>query len=267
MVDSCHAALLGLGRLVELSDRWRPRYDGPVEPETPAKRLDSLDARLDALPGGARSLAPGRLRATPLGLLIDALARGDARRWDVLATALARVVEAQLEHFPENLFWDSDSIATSLAREPDAAALEERVQLIESLMRIYGIRGPVRFQYLHDFTYGFDWALWVRRRPEERAHVAPFGMAFLRYSAKRGHEMLALVASGDDSRYPPIPEHQRRNVFKYSREPEDELRLMRVLALEGAIPVKAWTLEVDCDYQRDFQSLREDVARTLGLSR
>ncbi len=231
----------------------------------PRARLARLDARLDALPGGARSLAPGRARATPLTVLVDDLAQGDEARGLALSVALAQVVGAELEHFPENLFWDSDALAASLARETDEEGLASRARTLESLMRLYGVRGPMRFQYVHDFVYGFDWALWVSRHPTDRAAVPPFGMPFLRHSERRGRELHALIARGDDPRYRPLPEGSRRNVFRFSREPADEERLMRTLALEDGIPVQAWSLTAAGEYRRDFHALRVSVARRLGI--
>lgn len=228
-------------------------------------RLDAIDARLDALPGGARTLAPGRARATPLAALVDSLAGPDAARRDALSLALGRVVSAEIENFPENLFWDSDALAASLAQAPDAHALDDSVHTIESLMAIYGVHGPVCFQYVHDFVYGMDWATWVARKRLERAAVAPFGIDFLRYSQRRGRELLARIAAGDDPRYQPIAAGQRRNVFAYSRVPDDELRLMRALAQRSAIPVVAWEFDVVGDASRDIQALREAVASELGL--
>jgi hypothetical protein len=225
--------------------------------------LDALDEELDALPYGALSLAPGRSRATRLRQLVEDLAASCSDRSTSatsLASALARVIRAELHHFPENLFWDSDALAASLASHPDESALAERVAIIESLMSLYGVNGPVRFQYVHDFAYGFDWAAWVARKPEDRAGIPPFGMPFLAYSERRGREIHALAMRGDDTRYPRIEGDARRNVFGFSRAPDAELRLMRALAAEAAIPVHAWTPDATSEWRRDYQSVRARLA-------
>ncbi len=231
--------------------------------------LDALDARLDALPHGALTLAPARTRPTPLAGLVAVLTRGDAPLEAALAAALGAVVEAQLESFPDNLFWDSDFLASSLvaearATEAPVAFVREASGVIVELMRIYGMRSPIRFQYVHDFTYGFDWAKWVRRSPTDRRDVGPFDLEFLRYSRRRGHELLALIAQ-DDAEYPSLLDDRPRNVFRFSRDPEDEIRLLRDLAARGLLPVEAYRIDASPRWDRPFAELRTERASALGI--
>lgn len=243
----------------------------PPGPTVPAPTLDALDARLDALPHGALTLAPTRSRATPLAALVQALARGDGALEEALASALGAVVEAQLDNFPDNLFWDLDFLASSLVseartKEAPAAFVRDASLVVVELMAIYGMRSPVRFQYVHDFTYGFDWAKWVRRSPDERRHVGPFDLEFLRYSERRGLELLALIAR-DDAEYPSLLDDRPRNVFRFSRDPADEILLLRDLAGRDLLPVEAFRIDASPRWDRPFAELRTERASALGIPR
>jgi hypothetical protein len=133
-------------------------------------------------------------------------------------------------------------------------------------MKLYGQQSAIRFRYVHDFMYGFDWARWVRRDPAARKGVEPFGIEFLRQTESRGRDILTLIEA-DDGWYPRLANGVVRNPFPFSREPEDELPLYRLLAERGCVPVGAWRLDAQPDASRDFDALREGAARSLGLAR
>jgi hypothetical protein len=133
-------------------------------------------------------------------------------------------------------------------------------------MKLYGQQSPIRFRYVHDFMYGFDWARWVRRDPEAREGVEPFGLEFLRQTEGRGRDIGTLIEA-DDELYPRLEDGVSRNPFPFSREPQDELALYRLLAERGCVPVQAWCLDARPDAGRDFDVLREEAARSLSLSR
>ena len=114
--------------------------------------------------------------------------------------------------------------------------------------------------------YGFDWARWVRRDPGARGGVEPFSVDFLRETESRGQDIIALIEADDDW-YPKLADGDSRNPFPFSREPDDELPLYRLLAERGDVPVEAWRLDARLDASRDFDLLREDAARSLDLAR
>ncbi len=229
-------------------------------------RLVRLDARIASL--GRESLAPKRREATPLvGLL--SLAAGDppALR-KAFAEGLARIAEAKLEAFPENLFWDLDLLAASLLRDARRAAdpvvhLSGSAGLAAELQRAFG-GPPIQFRYVHDFLYAFDWAKWVREAPEERASVGPFDRPFLERMVRRGGELVALIEARD-AKYGPIPERQSRNPFSFSRVPADERALWQAMAVHDELPARAWEPKATPEWGRDFYALREDRAAALGL--
>jgi hypothetical protein len=231
--------------------------------------LGAVDVRIAQTPRGALTLDPTRSFATSLTDLVSKLASGGQSPY--LAATASAVAGAQLHSFPENLFWDFDFYLTSVharaSTAPDYASyLEQVTRMTVDVMRLYGNQSPIQFRYVHDFMYGFDWARWVRRDPEARSRVEPFGLDFLQRLESRGRAILTLIEA-DDEWYPRLAEGTSRNPFPFSREPEDELRLYRVLAERGWMPVEAWRSEARPDAARDYDSLREDAARSLGLGR
>ena len=231
--------------------------------------LAPIEARIASTPRGPLTLDPDRSAASALSDLVFRLT--DTKQRPYLAAAASAVADAQLLSVPENLLWDFDCFLASIhanaceARDY-AAHLESVAATTAALMRLYGQQSTIRFRYVHDFMYGFDWARWVRREPEARAGIGPFAIEFLRRSESRGRDLLALIES-NDTRYPKLGSARPRNPFSFSREPDDELRLYRLLAERGCIPVEAWRQDARLDARRDFDALREEAARSLGLRR
>ncbi len=231
--------------------------------------LSEIDARISDTTHGALTLDADRVRATTLSELVTGLATPEQAPH--LAGAASTVAEAQLVSFPENLLWDFDFYLASIharASESDdyASHLERVTDITVGLMRMYGQQSSIRFRYVHDFMYGFDWARWVRRDPDCRAGVAPFSIEFLQQIETRGRDIVTLIES-DDSIYPKLRGSVSRNPFPFSREPNDELALYRLLASRCEIPVEAWRLDAAPNPHRDFDMLRESAARELGLGR
>ena len=230
--------------------------------------LLEIEARIQQTRFGALSLDPSRTTARSLTELVSAFA--DAQQLPHLASAASAVAEAQLCSFPENIFWDFDFYLASIHRDASAAPdyasyLEEVTRITVGLMTLYGQQSVIRFRYVHDFMYGFDWARWVRREPDERNGVEPFGIDFLRQTESRGRDILTLIQADDDW-YPKLAEGAVRNPFPFSREPDEELSLYRLLANRDCIPVQAWRIDAHPDASRDFDALREELAASLGLT-
>lgn len=231
--------------------------------------LSEIDRRIVESRWGALSLDPARSTATPLTELVSSLV--DAERLPQLSAAAVTVAEAQLESFPENLFWDFDfylaSIHSDAKRAPSYVGyLESVTSITAGLLRLYGKHSEICFRYVHDFMYGYDWARWVRRDPGARAALAPFGLEFLRQTESRGRDILELIDTDDDW-YPKLAKGVVRNPFPFSREPEQELRLYRLMAERAWVPVEAWRVDAQPSADRDFDALREEAASSLGLSR
>ncbi|HFE46115.1 MAG TPA: ferrochelatase [Nannocystis exedens] len=240
----------------------------------PASVIAAADRRLDEASPARRSLAPDRGRARPLGRVIDAvccqygLTRGDAKLVDALSIGLAKVVLAQLRAFPRNIFWDFEFMAASVLSEALHAAApasfaRTRLQKIANLQRLYGCETAIRFTYVHDFVYGYDWAKWIARDPPPRRDHGPYSATFLDYMEVRAHQLLALI-SGNDRKYPILNDHQPRNAFPFSREPASEIRLHRELARRRELPIEAWKTDSSPQWNRRYAAIRAERARVLS---
>lgn len=235
--------------------------------------LLEAERRLDAELGARASLEPTRARATSLGELGERMLREveAPELWRAHSSALAALALAQLEHFPQNLFWDLDYPALSLVRAARAhpagarAYLGRYAELMTALHAAYGQRSPIRFRYVHDFLYGFDWERWVASEPDARSHVGPFELPFLERALERSHELVQAIEAGDAS-YPPLEPGRYRNPFGFSREPDQERLLHRALLERGAIPVRSFDAEEAPTADRQGSRVREQLAAELGLS-
>jgi len=235
------------------------------------QRLRNADDSLDTRGVVRATLAPDRKQASNLVTLGEAAARAglESPALDALAQGLVALSEAIAEHFPENIFWDLDFSVGNVVRralaqdEPTAFVTSQAARLVE-LQQIYGRHTPIRFRYVHDFVYGYDWAKWVQKAPGERTDIAPFDPDFLAFSQQRGHELLDLIEA-DDRKYPRLREEGHRNPFGFRRDPEAETKLFHHLAREGHLPVEAWRWDGEPAWERPYSDTRREQAITLGL--
>ena len=239
-----------------------------VQPTAAALSVAAADACIDAL-GARRSLCPGRKQATSLAKLATA---APANLRPAFGRCLAFIAIAQVEAFPENIFWDFDALAHSLLDQAMAESDEAKAESVlerlggkvAKLQGLFGAGTMIRFRYVHDFSYGFDWSKWVRRDPAARADSPPFGTTFIDYSLQRGHELLDLIAA-DDTKYPKLPDGQPRNPFGFSRSKSDEIRLFEHLSKEDLLPLRSWETHPTGRWDRDYRALREEEALKLGF--
>lgn len=240
-----------------------------------AELLGSTDAFL-ARRVSWRSLAPGREAPRSLVEVAESLVADPATpplhdqqtiAWAMAVSDLARAIARE---FPENLFADLDHVAAALRRVVVVSghvALERTIDPLVRIHRAYGLRSRIRFRYVHDFLYGFDWARWVARDPGARARVGPFDLDFLAHVERRAQELEALIDSNDAS-YPELAPGVFRNPFPFDREPDSERALFLTLAADDLLPVRAYDPRPTGPPQdRDYGRLREGLAQALGLSR
>jgi hypothetical protein len=243
---------------------------------TAMDRLDRVDQKL-ALERRL-SLHPERARASSLRELSDrSLKRDDtAALKQKFAECLSAIALSIAEHFPENIFWDLDFLAASLVEQARRATeaggenagllrLDETTQLLVEVQARYGAASPIRFRYVHDFIYGYDWARWVAREPGTRTAIGPYDPVFVRRMRDRSKELLELIAANDDT-YPTLEKNVARNPFGFSREPAAETALLLELARAELIPVEAWRSDPVPNWNRPYGELRERQARELGLT-
>jgi hypothetical protein len=161
------------------------------------ERLLHVDREL----GERRSLHPGRARASTLGELAALLlADGDPPALKAaFARGLGAVARAIARNFPDNIFWDLDFLAAGLVASGRRALseLDQATELLVDVQVRYGADSPIRFRYVHDFLYGYDWARWVARAPLERQHIGPYDLAFLERMGQRAAELRDLIEAGD----------------------------------------------------------------------
>ncbi len=187
-----------------------------------------------------------------------------------LRDTLKRILYALLQNFPENIFWDFDFIVGSMLKQAlvaDAGAvcfLESFGDKIVSLMEMCGRQSEIRFCYVHDFMYGFEWAKWVQKEAQTRGVIEPFSLTFLDYLLTRCQEISQLIQV-DDVRYHRIAEKCYRNPFVFSREPEDERRLLTYLAVNQLIPVAAWNWNDDPVWDKPFHQIRAQLSLELNI--
>lgn len=187
-----------------------------------------------------------------------------------LRNTLELIIYAQVRNFPENIFWDFDFLVSSMVRQAlvtDAGAisfLERFGQKMILLIELFGIKQEIRFRYVHDFMYGFDWARWVQKEPENRANSDPFSLAFLDYLLMKGEKLIRQINCGQVTSYK-LGNTGYRNPFDFSREPEDESLLFNYLAREKLIPVQAWKWDTNPVWNQPFQEMRQELALKLNI--
>ena len=96
--------------------------------------------------------------------------------------------------------------------------MRETTELLVDVQARYGARSAIRFRYVHDFIYGYDWARWVAREPETRTAIGPYDPVFLQRMRHRADELLELIQTNDKN-YPQLEQNISRNPFGFSREP------------------------------------------------
>ncbi|WP_437590165.1 ferrochelatase [Sorangium sp. So ce1000] len=236
-------------------------------PVIPPEERDAL-ARITPLLGARASVAPDRPCAPTPVALIEQIVDGseDTERARAFARGLGEVICAVADNFPDNIFWDLDYLACCLWQAGSAPAIGDFARRVVSLCLGFGNKSKLRFRYAHDFLYGYDWARWVMRKPDERAGVGPFDVAFFDYLDGRQRALVELVAS-NDRKYSQLNGREYRNPFSFIREPHEESQLHCLLAQVDLIPLKAWRLDGERRWDLPFTDLRAKLADRLGLSR
>jgi hypothetical protein len=204
-----------------------------------------------------------------LGNLITKETR-DSQIITTLIHTLEIIVCAQLRNFPENIFWDFDFMVSGVLRQALAeqdcaiAFLEKFAQKMVSLTELFGIQSEIRFRYVHDFIYGFEWARWVQKVPAKRAKIEPFSLTFIDYLLDKSQELKQRIHQGRSQNYNLCAEGFR-NPFSFSREPKDEYLLFTHLAQQKLIPVPTWSWNAVPIWNQPFGDLREELALKLNI--
>ncbi|MFS0516439.1 hypothetical protein ACEYW6_17225 [Nostoc sp. UIC 10607] len=218
------------------------------------------------------SLNPQKTLITSFAELGDLITEQniDIEIFTALRETLESIVRTQLQNFPENIFWDFDFMVSSMLRQA-LIAEEGAVPFLKlfgkrmvSLTEMFGNKTEIRFRYVHDFMYGFEWARWVQKDPQKREHIEPFSLVFLDYLLVKGKEILQRINHGQITSYK-LCDSGYRNPFTFSREPEDEYRLLTYLAEEQLIPVAVWNWDDSPVWNKPFQEMRQQLALKLNI--
>ncbi|QLE42738.1 hypothetical protein FD723_21405 [Nostoc sp. C052] len=239
---------------------------------TPTHNFQFIDEILAQQSVNLLSLSPEKTLITSFAELGNLITEQntDIKIIITLQETLEIIVRTQLQNFPENIFWDFDFLVSSMLRQA-LNADEGAIPFLKifgakmvSLTEMFGNKTEMRFRYVHDFMYGFDWARWVQKEPQNRAHIEPFSLVFFDYLLAKGKELLQRISHGQVISYK-LCETGYRNPFTFSREPEDEYRLLTCLAEEQLIPVAAWNWNASPVWNKPFQEMRQQLALKLNI--
>ncbi|OYD93997.1 hypothetical protein CDG76_18785 [Nostoc sp. 'Peltigera membranacea cyanobiont' 210A] len=239
---------------------------------TPTNTFQLIDEILAQQSVNLLSLSPQKTLITSFKELGNLIAEQntDIQIITTIQKTLESIVRTQLQNFPENIFWDFDFLVSSMLRQA-LTAEEGAINFLKtfskkmiSLTEMFGNKTEMRFRYVHDFMYGFDWARWVQKEPQNRAHIEPFSLVFFDYLLAKGKELLQRINHGQVVSYK-LCETGYRNPFTFSREPEDEYRLLTYLAEEELIPVAVWNWNASPVWNKPFQEMRQQLALKLNI--
>lgn len=223
--------------------------------------------------GEVASLNPQNKVCTSFEELLETLPNTHTFQLSTFIDSLSIIVKEELLHFPNNIFWDKNYFLsyfvyqiTQIPVTEQESYISKYVQMYVSLLELFGNTSTIRFQYLHDFTYGFDWAKWVRNDSKNRNTILPFSMTFLQRMYHRGKELEQLIQKNDEL-YPSITRSEFRNPFQFQRSIECEFLLFKQLASKECIPIIAWEQNGSVDWKKNYSELREIEAKNQGLTK
>lgn len=237
------------------------------------QKIRSIDKSLQHHNGGeVLSLNPQSNVCTSFEELFESISFLETLQLPIVIEALSNIVKEEINHFPNNIFWDKDYFICYFLTEISQHSLLEQETFISdylqryvSLLELFGKTSTIRFQYLHDFTYGYDWAKWVRNDSKNRNTVLPFSLVFLQRMFQRGKELEQLIHKNDEL-YPSLKSKEFRNPFQFHRSIESETMLMRQLASKECIPIVAWEQKGLVDWMKDYSELRANEAKNCGFT-
>jgi hypothetical protein len=237
--------------------------------EESLKEIDFLFDQAGIIP---RSLNPRQKLASSFASMSSALATLDLTKaeLDLVNRFFKTTIRLFIKNFPENIFWDFDYFVFQIVqsglqnRSEFELYLNKKQNLVEKILEIFGQHSSIRFRYIHDFIYGYDWQKWYKDIRIEINDPSPFGFSFLEYILNRGIEIQSLIEQ-DDKKYGKIAKSQNRNPFFFRREPEDEISLLQNLAESGDLPIQAWELRAIPDAGKNYSMIRTQRAKSLNL--
>jgi hypothetical protein len=190
---------------------------------------------------------------------------------DLLCDSVERIIRTVVVHFPENIFWDFDFMIYRLAynaKNNEYAFRDSLAVFTEKLVNIFSIFGansPIKFRYIHDMIYGFDWLKWMLEKKEPKEDMDPYGMDFLNYIHARGLELIALIDKNDTD-YPEL-DGNYRNPFLFSRSTSEEILLHKNLSDSSLLPIEAWNKDFMPKCDKNYSLIRLQRSKEMGISK
>jgi hypothetical protein len=193
---------------------------------------------------------------------------------------LTRIIEAQFIHFPENIFWDFNTLAGYMVQQAEDVYQETAgseyddtfrfinlyTSMVIKLWAKFGKHSTIRFRYVHDFIYGFDWAKWVAQSPKERSNIHPLSMRYMKRMMERGEELQHLIARNDEE-YHQLSGDEYRNPFAFHRHADEEMTTLKMLAQQDYIPLKSWLYNTTPAWNKEYATIRTQTALDLGFGK
>ncbi|BDA79390.1 hypothetical protein LPTSP3_g23200 [Leptospira kobayashii] len=235
--------------------------------------FSEIDRFLDLRYPTRRTLCPNRNQVTrfeEIGNQISDLL-GNEQDWKHSAEITYKIVDSVVDHFPENIFWDFDYMIMKIvgnsaySEQGFRQSMDLTVEKILNIFFIFGKNSSIKFRYIHDFIYGYDWLKWMLEKKHPGDEIDPYGVSFLDYIGHRGMEMISLIAK-NDSNYPEL-NGLYRNPFLFSRSDEDEIHLLKDLAASGNIPIEAWDRYANPKSDRNYSKIRLERSEQMGIQR
>ncbi|GBF49660.1 hypothetical protein LPTSP4_11760 [Leptospira ryugenii] len=218
-----------------------------------------------------KSLCPGREKASSFVSLAKSFEQFDftIEEKETIQECFSQIIFTAMEHFPENIFWDFDFVFYQMLVDSNKSEQGVKGYWIEFSKRIgdifctFGIQSKIKFRYIHDWLYGYDWLKWTLEKKREAEDPSPLGIPFLSYIRDRGLGLLELI-DRDDRNYPDLG-GVFRNPFFFSRSKEEEILLHTSLSSSAYIPIEAWKSKAFPRCDRNYSLLRLERAKELNL--
>jgi hypothetical protein len=167
---------------------------------------------------------------------------------EALVECIATLVEATVQYFPGNLFWDFDCIAASmvtcavLSAQDTAHYIREYGRKLDELFELYGKDSLISFQYTHDFLYGYDHERWHSRMVLDEPECYEFSGSYLDFLLRKGAAITRQIER-EVPGFERVPPGEFRNTFGYARDAASEVRVLRAVVTEGQLPIRAWDFD------------------------
>jgi hypothetical protein len=234
--------------------------------------MPKLQNYLEPILRSKKTLSPKRKHAFDQSKFEESLRSFNLQNeeWNFVEDFLISIVESIQFNFPHNIFFDIDYLSFEVINQCKSTNTDFLEQLdlkrkkLISIFELFGKDSKIKFRYIHDFIYGFDWLKWMLEKRNPMENQSPYGNDFLNYISSRGAELVLLIDQ-NDVKYPDLME-EYRNPFLFSRTPIEEEKLHRVLQETDSLPISSWDIFAIPKFDKNYSSIRTQTAHSLGIA-